>query len=231
MVIGDKFVWSHMGKTGGDATAQYFEIVKHLVTYSDSLSDPRKHDTFQIKQEALNLDLTESRERLMNIRRLPSWLLSNANHLNARYAIPIRRRELRQGRHGWSESIQRGLKIVQKPYLRANFLRRPLLRLLIRSKTQPADVTLKAFMCGHVDHWLRQEHLAEDFTRVVGRFGTITDEQTQDILNLGSVNVSSYDDRLRKGFTKEDLRVMYANNPLWAEVEAIAYGNTSLDLV
>lgn len=75
MVIGEKFAWTHMGRTGGDATAQYFSIFSdYLKLEIDPPGLHKKHDTFE-KRNVNNKILA------LNIRKLPSYFLSHIFHM------------------------------------------------------------------------------------------------------------------------------------------------------
>src|SRR6185503_7074059 len=75
MVITERFAWAHLPKTAGDATAQMFAAVPGLVLYQAPLDSNEKHDGFWVHADAI-----EGKLRVMNIRRLPSWILSIAHH-------------------------------------------------------------------------------------------------------------------------------------------------------
>ena len=76
MIIGERFAWAHMGKTGGDAVYQLFALLPDLVLHADEPSNPRKHHTFRKRgAEILNKPILA-----LNIRRLPSWQLSIIQH-------------------------------------------------------------------------------------------------------------------------------------------------------
>lgn len=75
MIIGERFAWGHIARTGGDATWQLFtQVVPDLVVHADPLQDPRKHDPF----DARGGDVTRKPVLAVNIRRLPSRQLSLA---------------------------------------------------------------------------------------------------------------------------------------------------------
>ncbi|CAN5813224.1 hypothetical protein BH24ACT3_BH24ACT3_05730 [soil metagenome] len=221
MVIGETFAWAHLPKTGGDATARMFAIVDHLVVEADPSGSHRKHETFDGRQHRTGTDLIARRQRLLNIRRLPSWVMSSVNHQDQHYAVPVDR-----------ELVRRGMVRSRAPLGRAHRWLRPrgvavaAYRLLGREETVSADTVLSRHLCGRIDHWLRQEHLAEDFVRVVGGFGTITSEQADRIARLGSVNANCYDRDLVLTLDVAEVEAMYRANPRWAEVERAVYGDT-----
>ena len=89
MVIGDEFVWAHLPKTAGDCTHQLFRLIG-LKDFVDNVRLRKKHDTFAQREKETGLDLT-TRKRIMNIRRLPSWLLSEAKHRERGHGYPVDR--------------------------------------------------------------------------------------------------------------------------------------------
>jgi hypothetical protein len=75
MVIGDRFVWAHLPKTGGDATAAMFAAVPGLVRFADAPDSQDKHLPFFGRESELH-----GRLLVMNIRRLPAWTVSAGHH-------------------------------------------------------------------------------------------------------------------------------------------------------
>ena len=75
MVIGERFAWCHMQKTGGDATLQLFQLFPDLVVQADPRNVQAKHASFAQREDAVAGKLL-----LSNIRRLPSWMLSWHQH-------------------------------------------------------------------------------------------------------------------------------------------------------
>ena len=75
MVIGERFAWVHMPKTGGDATYQMFAAVPGLIRFSDPLDSNEKHAAFWERESEV-----AGKQLVMNIRRLPTWALSAAHH-------------------------------------------------------------------------------------------------------------------------------------------------------
>jgi hypothetical protein len=75
MVIGDRFAWAHLPKTGGDATAAMLDTVPGLVRFADPLDSNDKHLPFFAREPEI-----EGKLLVMNIRRLPAWTVSAAHH-------------------------------------------------------------------------------------------------------------------------------------------------------
>jgi hypothetical protein len=75
MVIGERFAWCHLQKTGGDATLLLFQLFPELVTNADARNTQAKHATFAEREADVQARLLVS-----NIRRLPAWMLSWDQH-------------------------------------------------------------------------------------------------------------------------------------------------------
>jgi hypothetical protein len=71
MVIGEKFAWAHLQKTGGSATFAMFRLFPELIEFADDREDPAKHSSFGARE-----DLVAGKLRMCNVRRLPAYLLS-----------------------------------------------------------------------------------------------------------------------------------------------------------
>jgi hypothetical protein len=77
MVIGEKFAWGHLRKTGGNATLMMFQLVPELIHTADPNHLEGKHRPF------VERDVHVSNKLLVcNIRRLPSVVLSWFHHMN-----------------------------------------------------------------------------------------------------------------------------------------------------
>ncbi|KAA9133388.1 hypothetical protein F3N42_03300 [Marinihelvus fidelis] len=73
MVIGDQFVWAHLGKAGGNSTHKMFEIIDNGTLIIDPVSEPRKHRAFSPS--------LEGKVRVLNFRRLHKWIASHNAHM------------------------------------------------------------------------------------------------------------------------------------------------------
>ncbi|MBW3619934.1 MAG: hypothetical protein KY461_06795 [Actinobacteria bacterium] len=84
MIIGEDFVWAHLGKTAGDATYDLFQAaIPDLIVAADPPESPSKHRSFL----AASVGPLEGKTLLLNLRRLPAWRLSMAHH-RARHGSP-----------------------------------------------------------------------------------------------------------------------------------------------
>ena len=71
MVIGEKFAWAHMQKSGGSATLAMFRLFPELIVFADPADERDKHSSFGAREE-----LIAGKVRACNVRRLPAYLLS-----------------------------------------------------------------------------------------------------------------------------------------------------------
>jgi hypothetical protein len=84
MVIGERFAWCHLQKTGGDATLLMFRLLPRLVLSSDERNVQAKHAPFAEREHEIAGKLLAC-----NIRRLPEWSLSWAQHRAQRAGEPM----------------------------------------------------------------------------------------------------------------------------------------------
>lgn len=205
MVIGEKFVWAHMPKTGGNTTAKMFELFKDKLIHFDELSEHNKHDTFTRKEKKLNQAFTD-KSKILNIRRLANWTLSLAQHQKRYSNIDIVPDEMSEGKIRITDG-KGGYKLHRM------------------------DDYIKRFMCGNVDYWLRTEHINADFVKVMSQFFPITDAEKKDLEDV-RVNVNNrYKKGLELHFTPTQIEKLYLNSPFWADLEKRIYGNTIFDLL
>ena len=88
MVIGERFAWGHLPKTAGDATLKMFHMFPHLVEFAHDAASREKHTVFPESEHDL-----EGKLLVLNIRRLPHWVLSwyqqRARHRKEPLAAPV----------------------------------------------------------------------------------------------------------------------------------------------
>ena len=195
MVIGDRFAWGHLEKTGGDATLQLFEQVPQLVRFADPVDAHDKHRSFAAREAEVR-----GKVLALNLRRLPTWILSKAQHA---------------ARHGTHPDYAPWY--MASPHEMA-------------SSTEPDERLAAFTGGGRfqVDRWLRTEHLAEDFLSFVAELGPVSKAQRRAITDLARVHGSAtqgYDHRIEHWFTLAQVRAMYERNPVWAALEHRLYGD------
>jgi hypothetical protein len=215
MVIGKKFVWAHFAKTGGNSVKAMFDLVPHLVESADEIRDPGKHDSFQRREERTGIDLSASRQRLMTIRRLPSWVLSFANHQKVHEDVPIDKVAIARG----EVSLVAAPKTSLPPGVEQEIL------------TMGVDKILTDMMSGRVDQWLTTENLPEDFIRILSQFGEVTEKQRKAIrkVRANTARNRDYKSDPLSFFNRDELEGLYGACPTWSRVEREVYGGLLID--
>ena len=191
MVIGHDFAWAHLPKTGGDATLALFGLFPDLIEFSDPADSNDKHTLFESRASQIR-----GKVLAMNFRRLPSWVLSRAQHVSRRGIYPD------------YEPLPMG---TPDELADSDF---PDDRL--RLYTSEGRF--------HPDHWLRMESLADDFLGFVSGFRDVADAERRGVEELGTVNMARYDHEIDNWFSPAQIRRMYLNNPSWATIEQELYG-------
>ncbi len=192
MVIGEGFAWAHLPKTGGDATLKMFELFPQLVLFADPDDGNEKHTRFSERPEDIR-----GKVLAMNFRRLPSWVLSRAQHV-ARWGIYPEYEPLRMG--------------TPDELAESDFPDTRIQLYTSENRFWP-------------DHWLKMETLAEDFTNLISQFHEVTDTEREQVQSLGAVNQGGYDHDIELWFSPDHIERMYLNNPLWATLEQELYGD------
>lgn len=192
MIIGERFAWGHLPKTGGDATHHLFSIFPDLVLYSDPRFSNDKHTPFPVREASIH-----GKALVLNIRRLPSWLLSYSNHKARRGLFP-----------NYEPTAMPSVQEIAES--------------TVADETLAIFTDFGRF---HIDYWLRMESLTSDFLAFIGRFSEIPQAQLEHIADLGQVNASTYDHDVDHWFTGEQIATMYRLNPIWCEVERFIYGD------
>jgi hypothetical protein len=200
MVIGEKFAWGHIGKTGGDATAIFFSCFEdELRMHIDGSGDPTKHDYFQDRGIS-----DENRILILNIRRLPSLILSQIYHWNQQDSINF-----------VDDVLLNGWKLPNEQVLRTI-----------------GDVSIRGYKANFkISRWFRCEYLMDDFADFIIDYVPYSREKIIDkIKSVYTKPYAQYDTDLASYWTLEDIEKMYENNPLWANIEKEVYGNLLVPL-
>ncbi|MEZ5156472.1 MAG: hypothetical protein R2718_10225 [Solirubrobacterales bacterium] len=190
MVITDRFAWAHLPKAAGDATAAMFAAVPGLVRYQTPIDSNHKHDGFWVHAEAIG-----DRTRVMNLRRLPSWILSAANH-KARSGLYPDYKPLPM------PSVEEMADETDPAHL-------------LRWMTGP-DLP--------VERWLRAETLASDVEQLLLDVGVAAADAAAAVRSVPWTG-NDYDHDVASIFTPGQISNMYERNPDWATAEIEAYGD------
>jgi hypothetical protein len=194
MVIGEHFAWAHLPKTAGDAAAAMFAAVPGLVQFADPPDSNDKHAPFFAREVEVSGKLL-----VMNIRRLPAWILSGAQHAAAHGEFPD----------------YRPLPLPSADEMTNRTDADDLLRWM----TDHGRFT--------VDRWLRAETLEDDLLTLLEELNVLTPEIKGRVMAVGRVNEGVYDHALAARFSPEQLRRCYARNPNWSRLERRLYGSLS----
>jgi hypothetical protein len=196
MVIGRRFAWAHLPKTAGDATRAMFCAVPGLVQFTDPVDSNDKHMPFFGREDEVTGKLL-----VMNLRRLPSWVLSGAQH---------------RARYGLYPDYQ------PAPLQSAGE---------ITSRTDADDLLrwMTDHDRFHVERWLRMESLLDDLLALLDELAELTPEAAARVRSVGRVNEGRYPAELDLQFTDDQLARLYALNPVWASLERRLYGGLLSD--
>jgi hypothetical protein len=190
VIIGQAFAWAHIPKAAGDMTASLFGIFPEIIEYADALNGNDKHAKFHERQ-------VEGKLLALNIRRLPSWILSSAQHKATRGLYPDYKPLPMESPRAMSESMVADQRL-------ALFTDGGRLK---------------------IDRWLRVEYLTDDFLDFVGRFTNVDPEREATVCSFPRINTGNYDREVGNWFTPEQIDRMYARNPAWAVIEQRVYGD------
>lgn len=185
-----------MPKTAGDATLAMFKVFPGLIQFAHARDTNDKHARFLKHEKEI-----EGKLLIMNIRRLPSWILSFAHH-KSQYGLYPERKPLPM------DSSEEMARSAAPDRLLHSFM---------------AEGRF------NVGAWLRTEHLADDFLELISQFTEVRQDQESQIRNLERVNQLKYDHELERWFTRDQVFRMYLVNPLWTSVEQGVYGELVLD--
>jgi hypothetical protein len=179
-----------MPKTAGDATFCMLTAVPGLVTFADGLDSHDKHMPFFGRESEVAGKLL-----VMNIRRLPNWVLSGAHH---------------RATHGLYPDY-RPLPLQAAEELCV--------------QTDPDDLLrwMTDHNRYRVARWVRAEALQDDVLSLLAELGVADEIAREAVGSVGRVNEGSYDRDVDAFFTGEQIATMYDRNPGWAAAERRAY--------
>lgn len=198
MIVSESFVWAHIPKTGGDATAAMLRAVPRLVVMADDPGDHAKHLSLDLRRGSIGGKLL-----VANLRRLPAWALSYARH-GERFGFwpdyePLPRRSAEAVAH---ESVaDEWLAEIVGPYRIDRWLRQEhLVDDLVRFLTEVAGLT-------------------EAEERAIRSVGRVNDHRPRLQLRRR--------DSPRRFFTPSQVAMLYERNPAWAALERAVYASAA----
>jgi hypothetical protein len=211
MVIGDNFIWLHLGKTAGRSTSQSFDSIKDRdVRIIDGL--PQMHYNLEEACQKYNLNSSVFETVLMNIRPLHSWIQSLVNYRGLdvhKYGDIIRSGQVVEHVDYWIE------------YFRVNNL--PHTDLGGGLVSAPADNYISHYVLDGDKNilpnlkLLRMEYLEEDIKKF---FGDYCDDTLLSNILSKKIGKLSYE---KLQLTTQELRIMRLTNPIWTTLELEAY--------
>lgn len=210
MVVGDRFAWGHIPRTSGDAARTYFLIAarQNALAVTDYCNH-KKHDPFYLRPECAGKDL------ILNIRRLPSFLLSWAAFIAKNGIYP----------DGVIVPFPANPAFTDKA---SGYAAEPLYKLGLWGPfaTLPDRyLALFAARGAEVKHWLRAESLQSDFFDVMTDYLDLSGPVVEEVAAATTKTPLDYDHDVWGHFTRREVGTMYANNPRWAAVELKVYGS------
>lgn len=200
MIITSKLAWYHLPKTAGTTTDQLFLASGLPLLWHDDQNSPKKHLSPSI-HPCLDVARLQGTKPIVNIRRLPYWLLSNYQHKIQKMDLDVCFDSVRHGLF-WRHRDQEWL---------------------------PADWWLERFEVDHNWSFLRVEYLKHDFLRCLNQYEPISTISRLRVGLVGVRNRNNYDKDLSQWFSSEDLLKIYQSNPIWSSIELNLYGSLLCD--
>ena len=201
MVISDDFIWLHFPKTAGTSTEKVLRKLfgKVKTVHFDKIDHHHIiwHHTIA-KRRAHDPDFSPSGKKLIcGFRRLPHWLLSRIYFEYSRNPQRIVTRDM---------------------LLRGQFFE-------AKGDLNNADVYARRYS-PDVTHWIRTEHLVDDFYAVFGPLSGVKQPRIEKYFAKGKNRTKvNYIKDIQFYFSAAELAQLYACNPLWARIEQEIYGN------
>lgn len=194
MVIGEKFAWAHLAKAGGEMTHALFQVFPEAIEFADPPQTVAQHTAFQDRPDEI-----AGKQRVLNIRRLPSWMLSF---------------------HVWKSIVGLLPDFERSPMLSPQQIAESNAADAFLVRYMPPDDP-------KVDVWIRTENMIEDFLAFMRTQAEVSEEREEAVRQLPRVNELVYDKAIDHWFSAAHVRLMYLRNPVWAAVERAVYGNTA----
>lgn len=193
MIITEKFVWIHLPKCAGNKTRMVLQqALWDRILYQSPIG--KEHESSLPKGFVLG-----DKEIVMNLRKIPSFLISKSNHhfTANRYGIPFSEQEL-------LDLVKQG-KTIQPP-----------------KRIMTADLVLNGFTkilnSGNKVTYIRQEFYQQDMQEFLSRFkARPADLKSKHSLRRPNSLLS--EDNL----SEEDIKKIYETNPNWSKLEKKIY--------
>lgn len=199
MIISEKLVWFHLPKTAGTTTDRLFTASRIPLSIQDSQSSYVKHLPLNLHPNRQNISI-ESKQPVVNFRRLPYWLLSNYHHKIKKMSLSLSFDPVKSGMF-WRDKENTWL---------------------------PADWWLDRFDIDDSWSFLRVEHLKADFLSCLNMYQPISLIPRARVNLVKSLNKTDYVRSLDHWFDCCDFAGLYDSNPRWAALEQKLYGSLIL---
>lgn len=198
MIWNNKFVWLHMPKTGGTTMSRIFRNINDSSLNIDDDSEDKKHESiYDRKKRDIYWDIGK-RKKLVNIRRLSTWLISDWKHKRKHMNLP----DLS------FEPVKSGLFYSVK----------------LGGVWVAADYWLKYLNVDNNTQIIRLEFLEKDFKEYIF---PLTNPFNNTIVFDRKDNYIELNEKEKNIYTLSDsgdLEKVYTNNPYWAGIEKKLYG-------
>lgn len=203
MIIGENFIWMHFPKCAGTFTEN---LLKKIFNEDSRIDfDPLNpenviwHHNVAQREKLLNKSIT-GKDLICNFRRLPHWIISRITFESRRSDFHVSREMLAEGR-----------------FYEMN------------GSVSNADRYINIYTERYVKHWIRVEHLKEDFIAAFSNYLDVKSiEASSDFTE--KINVTEGILPLSHWFNEKEIQQLYASNPRWAILEKELFGNLMSDL-
>jgi len=204
MIVSDKFVWCHIGKAAGTTTSCMFYIIKDAIDHNIDMNEQGflKHDSikkrvtfYNDKKSKYTEEYLNTLDKILNIRRLPNYIMSIANHGNKYHNFDINKKLLLNGYYNNHKNSH-----VDE-----------ILKFYIEDK-EPT-------------YWLRTENINKDFINVIKNYYNLNCNVIKRLLKIKRNVNKDYNKDIFNYFTSNEIMQLYRNAPLWSYYERKVYGN------
>ena len=233
MIVGNDWIWLHVPKCAGSATEKVLrQLYSKDPTFKfDEINPPGRtppqvkkprmafasrdaatsergvgrhnpviwHQSIAQRRELDSSFDAGSRRVFGNIRRLPSWFLSRV--------------------HFEVQRSDAGGVVTRGMLVRGKYRNRPVKGQKL-GRPVKADATIGKF-ASEVTDWIRSENLIDDLSALIG-VDAARVPLAKSQVNRGRID---YIRDLNFWFCQEEIDLMYAENPIWADLEKRVYGD------
>lgn len=201
MLYTNRFVWLHLGKTGGTTTC---DILITLFPQIEGVREPYnafQHESLSALKARTGQDLSD-RDVFLGFRRLASWAVS---HLHHQHGPEVPREVI-------DRTVAGELSFAPDS---------PARQIGLFDGVATIDGLLGYFTQKEPRHYLRLEYLGDDLYEAVREHLSVRPDQLLGMAR-GALNRGKYN-RRRPTLTAAETAELYRNCPRWAELEARLY--------